>query len=224
MTRSGRPPPGPTETRSRPARDSQPAVTARRGLTGDSSFSRDIWRAIRRVAGRILALARDMSISRSVLVCLLTGALLGAGSPVAAQAKYGVTVKAVKAPELAKAKTYVWTVGRPAFNKDIDALIIAAVDRQLSARGFSKVTSGPSNVVVTYGSLSRTDVELEGPNSGAELAVGTLIINLTDPATRQLLFSVRLDRPIDWNPATYQATVDGAVAAMFEKYPQPSKR
>ena len=52
-----------------------------------------------------------------------------------------------------------------------------------------------------------------------ELAVGTLIINLTDPATRQLLFSVRLDRPIDWNPATYQATVDAAVAAMFEKYP-----
>ena len=165
-----------------------------------------------------------MSIPRSVLVCLIAGALLSAGSLVATQTKYGVTVKAVKAPELAKAKTYTWTVGRPAFNKDVDALIVAAIDRQLGSRGFSKLASGPSNVVVTYGSLSRTDVELEGPNSGAELAVGTLIINLTDPATRQLLFSVRLDRPIDWNPATYQATVDAAVAAMFEKCPQPSKR
>ena len=166
-----------------------------------------------------------MSIPRSVLVCLLTGALFGAGSLVAAQTKYGVTVKAVKAPELAKARTYAWTVGRPAFNKDIDALIIAAVDRQLSSRGFSKVASGTGNVVVTYGSLSRTDVDLESAKGAPpEISVGTLIINLTDPATRQLLFSVRLDQPIDWNPATYETTVDAAVAAMFEKYPAPSKR
>jgi hypothetical protein len=166
-----------------------------------------------------------MSIPRSVLVCLLTGALLGAGSLVAGQTKYGVTVKTVKAPELAKAKTYVWTVGRPAFNKDIDALIVAAVDRQLSARGFSKLATGRSDVVVTYGSLSRTDVDLEtakGPPPA--ITVGTLIINLTDAATRQLLFSARLDMPLDWSPATYQATVDAAVAAIFDKYPPPSKR
>jgi hypothetical protein len=166
-----------------------------------------------------------MSIPRSVLVCLVAGALLGAGSFVVGQTKYGVTVKAVKAAELAKAKTYVWTVGRPSFNKDIDALIIAAVDRQLSSRGFSKLTSGRGDVAVTYGSLSRTDVDLEAAKGPApDIAVGTLIINLTDPANRQLLFSVRMDQPIDWNPATYQATVDAAVAAMFEKYPTPSKR
>jgi len=166
-----------------------------------------------------------MSFPRPVLVCLLTGALLGAGSLGAAQTKYGVTVKAVKAPELAKARTYVWTVGRPAFNKDIDAFIVSAVDRQLSSRGFSKLASGRSDVVVTYGSLSRTDVDLEtAKGTPPEISVGTLIINLTDPATRQLLFSVRLDRPIDWNPATYEATVDAAVAVMFEKYPPPSKR
>ena len=169
-----------------------------------------------------------MSIPRALFVCLLTGVLLGAGSIVAAQTKYGVTVRAVKAAELAKAKTYVWTVGRPSFNKDVDALIIAAVDRQLSSRGFTKLTSGQGDVVVTYGTLTRTDVDLEAPKGGGgtapELAVGTLVINLTDPANKQQLFSVRMDRPIDWNPATYQATVDAAVAAMFEKYPVPSKR
>jgi hypothetical protein len=166
-----------------------------------------------------------MSMPRSVLVCLLAGVLLGAGSLVAGQTKYGVTVKAVKAAELAKAKTYVWTVGRPSFNKDIDALIIAAIDRQLSSRGLSKLASGRGDVVVTYGSLSRTDVDLETAKGPApDITVGTLIINLTDPASRQLLFSVRMDKPFDWNPATYAATVDAAVAAMFEKYPTPSKR
>lgn len=167
-----------------------------------------------------------MSIPRALFVCLLTGVLLGPGSIVGAQTKYGVTVRAVKAAELAKAKTYVWTVGRPSFNKDVDALIIAAVDRELSSRGFTKLTSGQGDVVVTYGTLTRTDVDLEAPKGGTapELAVGTLVINLTDPANKQQLFSVRMDRPIDWNPATYQATVDAAVAAMFEKYPVPSKR
>ena len=167
-----------------------------------------------------------MSIPRALFVCLLTGVLLGPGSIVGAQTKYGVMVRTVKAAELAKAKTYVWTVGRPSFNKDVDALIIAAVDRELSSRGFTKLTSGQGDVVVTYGTLTRTDVDLEAPKGGTapELAVGTLVINLTDPANKQQLFSVRMDRPIDWNPATYQATVDAAVAAMFEKYPVPSKR
>ena len=170
-----------------------------------------------------------MSIPRVLFVCLLTGVLVGAGSLVAAQTKYGVTVRTVKTAELAKAKTYVWTVGRPSFNKDVDALIIAAVDRQLSSRGFTKLASGQGDVMVTYGTLTRTDVDLEAPKGGTagtapELAVGTLVINLTDPANRQQLFSVRMDRPIDWNPETYQATVDAAVAAIFEKYPVPSKR
>ena len=93
----------------------------------------------------------DMSIPRSVVACLLTGVLIGTGSLAAGQTKYGVTVRTVKAAELAKAKTYVWTVGRPSFNKDIDALIIAAVDRELSARGFTKLASGQGDVVVTYG-------------------------------------------------------------------------
>jgi len=172
---------------------------------------------------------RGMSIPRVLFVCLLTGVLVGAGSLVAAQTKYGVTVRTVKTAELAKAKTYVWTVGRPSFNKDVDALIIAAVDRQLSSRGFTKLASGQGDVMVTYGTLTRTDVDLEAPKGGTagtapELAVGTLVINLTDPANRQQLFSVRMDRPIDWNPETYQATVDAAVAAIFEKYPVPSKR
>ena len=167
-----------------------------------------------------------MSIPRALFVCVLAAALSGTASFVTAQTKYGVTVREVKPAELAKARTYVWTLGRPSFNKEVDALIIAAVDRELAARGFSKLESGRGDVVVTYGSLSRTDVDLEKTNRGVgpELAVGTLIVNLTAPANKELLFSARLDRPIDWTPATYKATVDAAVAALFEKYPTPSKR
>ena len=137
--------------------------------------------------------------------------------------KYGVTVKVAKAAALAKAKTYSWTTSQPSLVKTIDAQIVAAVDRELSARGFTKVATGTSDVEATYASLSRTDVDLKskGVNTGQgrEFAVGTLVVDLRDPATRKPLFRVRIDTPIDAEPEKLEAAINAAVTAMFEKYP-----
>jgi len=158
--------------------------------------------------------------------------LLGASSLVLAgqQTKYGVSVKAAKPAALAKAKTYVWTKSQPSFDKDVDRQIIAAVDRELSARGFTKVDAAPSDVVVTYASLSRTDADLKSKpdkdKGGAlrEYAVGTLVVDMRDPANKDSLFRVRMDTPIDKDPVKLEAAINAAVAAMFEKYPKPSTR
>lgn len=161
-----------------------------------------------------------------ILACVLLGAhqLVVAGQ----QPKYGVSVKAVKPATLAKAKTYVWTVSQPSAVKSVDTQIVAAVDRELNARGFTKLASGPSDVVVTYASLSRTDADLKSKPSKdgtlREFAVGTLVVDMRDPANRQSLFRVRMDTPIDNDPAKLEATIDAAVTAMFAKYPTASKR
>ena len=160
---------------------------------------------------------------------VLIGALLGApGSAVAGQQpKYEVSVKASKPAALAKAKTYMWTVSQPAFNKDVDKQIIAAVDRELQARGLTKAATTPGDLAVTYGSVSRTDVDLKSKGKEGELrefAVGTLVVDVRDSANKQSLFRVRIDKPIQSDPATFEATVNAAVAAMFEKYPGAPKR
>ena len=165
-----------------------------------------------------------MSIRRRVFI--VSCVLLGASPFAVAGQKYGVTVNTVKPAALADAKTYAWGVNRPAFDKKVDALIVAAVDRELSGRGFSKTASGPGDVVVTYASLSRTDVDLKQKPAGGglpELAVGTLLVDLSDP-NRQTLVRVRMDTPMEWTPATYEATVNAAVKAMFDRYPPRSKR
>ena len=166
-----------------------------------------------------------MRIIRCALI--LTGVLLGVRdlTPVAHAQKmtYGVKVMAAKAADLAKAKTYSWTVSQPSPDKTVDAQIVAAVDRQLSALGFTKVASGTSDVLATYASTRRTDVNLKGKanESGARPAyeVGTLVVDLRDPATRQPLFRVRIDKPIDTEPEKLEAAINEAVTAMFEKYP-----
>ena len=161
---------------------------------------------------------------------MLAWVLIGTSELVLAgqQPKYGVSVKEAKPAALAKAKTYVWTRSQPSFDKDVDKQIVAAVDRELNARGFTKLEAGPSDVVVTYASLSRTDVDLKSKSaqSGAkrEFAVGTLVVDMRDPANRQSLFRVRMDTPIDKDPVKLEAAISGAVTAMFEKYPKPSTR
>jgi Domain of unknown function (DUF4136) len=162
-----------------------------------------------------------------ILPCLLLGAggfVLVAGQ----QPKYGVTVKVSKAAALAAAKTYSWTASQPSPDKTIDAQIVAAVDRELSARGFTKVATGSSDVEATYASLRRTDVDLKskGVNTGQgrEFAVGSLVVDLRDPATRKPLFRVRIDTPIDAEPEKLEAAISAAVTAMFEKYPTQKPR
>jgi Domain of unknown function (DUF4136) len=157
---------------------------------------------------------------------ILTGALLGvANLAVAAgqQPKYGVTVAVANVAALEKAKTYSWTPSQPSPIKAIDAQIVAAVDRELSALGFTKAPSGKSDVLATYASVSRTDVDLKSKadKQGArrEFPVGTLVVDLRDPATRKALFRVRIDKPLDAEPEKLEGAINAAVTAMFEQYP-----
>jgi Domain of unknown function (DUF4136) len=137
--------------------------------------------------------------------------------------KYGVTVTAEKNVDFAKFMTYSWTAGQPSADKKIDAQIIAAVDRELSGLGMTKATSGPGDVLATYYSVSRTDVNLKAkPDSSGtqpQYTVGTLMVALLEPGSRRRLLRLRVDQPIETEPAQLEASINSAVAALFAQYP-----
>lgn len=155
-------------------------------------------------------------------------ALLNAGSlvMVSAQTKFGVTVQTSSPDKLAKVATYQWTGG--SLSRQVDGLITAAVERELAARGISKVTSGRSDVLVSYSALGRTEVDVKATDkkdgTGREQSIGTLTVDLREAVSRELLFRARFDTPIERDPVTIQTAIDAAVAAIFEKYPGPAKR
>jgi hypothetical protein len=157
------------------------------------------------------------------IVCL-TAANLGAQ-----KTNYGVTADVINAGPLNKAQTFTFVAGQPAYDKAVDQLIISAIDREMKARGVAKVAAGPADIVVTYLSVRRTDVDLKSKPSGKDgllpqYPVGTLVISVSDPADRQKkLFNGRIDEPLDLNPATYETTINAAVAAIFQKYPRTVK-
>ncbi|HVH27234.1 MAG TPA: DUF4136 domain-containing protein [Vicinamibacterales bacterium] len=157
---------------------------------------------------------------RLIVTCIVVASAVA----VAGQSpKYGIAVTAEKDVDFAKFKTYSWMAGQPSAIKAVDAQIVAAVDRELAGLAMKKATSGPGDVVVSYYSLSRTDVDLKAkPDAkGARpgYSVGSLGVVLLEPASRRRLLQLRVDEPIETQAEELAATIDRVVAEMFAKYP-----
>ena len=168
-------------------------------------------------------------LTRRIHLLLILATMCVAADLFAQRTNYGVTADVINAAALSKARTYTFVPGQPAYDKAVDQFIITAIERELKARGVTKVAAGPADIAVTYLSVRRTDVDLRSKPSGKDgllpqYPVGTLVVSISDPADRQKkLFNGRIDEPLDLNPATYEATIKAAVAAIFEKYPRTAK-
>ena len=138
--------------------------------------------------------------------------------------KYGVKAKADKQADLTRLTTYAWMSGWTSFVHDVDLQIVTAVDRELANRGFVKLESEPSDMLVTYAAMQRTDVDLKSKRTGdpklhRSYPVGTLIVLLLEPDTHRELFRARGDAPLATGPAAIAAQIDSLVAQMFERCP-----
>lgn len=135
-----------------------------------------------------------------------------------------------KSVDLSKLKTYEWTAGHKALDPEVDKAIVAAIDKELAARGFKK--GSPADVAVTYHAVQRTDVDLstfdnKPPAAGAQraaaqvLKVGTLAIDLANPTTKAVIWRVAGEGALkDMPAAERQAFVAKAVAELFAAYPK----
>src|SRR3954451_20760571 len=134
----------------------------------------------------------------AALAC--TAALILA-NPLLAKPQYGATAPFAKNFNPATVKPYTWTPARPATDKAIDAKIMAAVDKELASVGLQPSTGGPGDVLVTYYSISRTDVDVKAkPDEKGlrpEHTVGSLVVALLDPASRKPVVQLRIDKPIE---------------------------
>jgi hypothetical protein len=157
----------------------------------------------------------------SVLVSIAVTAVSTGYTP-----KYRVKVQADKRTDFSKLRTYSWMPGHPASIESVDDMIVAAIERELTILGMQQVRSGdPTDVVVTYASVTRTDVNVKGkPAAGGarpEYAVGTLVVSLLDPESLRPLLQLRIDRPVA--PSGLDAAIGRMVQEMFTYFPTRRK-
>jgi hypothetical protein len=156
-------------------------------------------------------------------IWLLSLAMLGAvmASP---SAKYRVTVKADKHTDFRALHSYAWTPGWASFDRALDRHIVTAVDAELAGLGLVKRAAEPCDVIVTYGALRRTDVDVSSgrphhEGTYPEFAVGTLVVLMMQPGTRRELLRARVDVPLETDTPHLEQQIDTIVAEMFADYP-----
>jgi Domain of unknown function (DUF4136) len=125
--------------------------------------------------------------------------------------KFTVTITTVKDVDFTALKTYSWTPGRPAPDRDVNSRVVAAVDRELGVVDMTRVTRGAGDVLATY---------YARPNRRRQrTAAGTLVVALLDAHSRQKLLQLRTDVPSHRGRSRIGAAFDSAVAALFAEYP-----
>jgi hypothetical protein len=135
--------------------------------------------------------------------------------------KYRVQVTADQQTDFSKIKTYSWLASHIVADEEIHSDIVSAVDRQLQAVGLTQAPSGLSDVVVTYSSYSRTDVNFNAKEIQKDVRpaypVGILVITLLEPKALRQVLELRAATPFARTEGG--AVIDQTVQAMFKRYP-----
>lgn len=156
-------------------------------------------------------------------------ALLATGA-----AAQDVTYDYDKTANFAGYKTYAWVEGRNIKDELNHKRIVAAVDAQLAAKGFTKVeASANPDVLVAYSVAIGQDVQISGYAPGyrpaarwgsaraERILVGALGVEIVDAKTKTAVWRAIAQKDLDENasPEKREKNLNKATAKMFEKYP-----
>ena len=172
---------------------------------------------------------------RTIALLWIAGLMLLAKGAAAQDVNYDYDQRA----NFAAYRTYAWA-GGPKLADDLNhARIVAAVDRQLAAKGLTQVDSTRNpDVLVVYRVGLTNDLEINGydnrwagPGWGGwggpisarveRVPVGTLVVAMIDAKTRSMVWRATGSKDLDLgaSPEKWQKKIDKAVEKMFKHYP-----
>src|SRR5262252_7555583 len=175
--------------------------------------------------------------SRTVFsLALLALVLLAAKTLTAQDVKYNF----MPGTDFSKYHTYKWVSieGASHPNQIVDAQIKQSVDSQLAAKGMTKTDSDKADVYVGYQIAVDKEKQWNGYGMGGGLRwggmasassstinIGTLVLDLYDPAVKQLVWTGRATKAIEpsKNQEKNQKNLDKAMAKLLKNYPPTGK-
>lgn len=166
---------------------------------------------------------------------LFTAVLAFVAGSAAAQS---VTYDFDSATNFSGLKTYAWVRGTPGTDELNHKRIVAAVDSQLAAKGYTRVDSAASpDVFVAYHASFNKNLEINGFSSGwagyrfsphrvgyarvDQILIGTLVVDLVDAKTRTIVWRGAATKEIDTkaSPEKRERNIYKAVEKLFRNYP-----
>jgi hypothetical protein len=142
--------------------------------------------------------------------------------------------------DFSKYHTYKWVniEGGAHPNQIMDAEIKQAVDSQLTTKGLTKTTDDKADLYVGY--QIAVDQEKQwnaygmgggvrfggmGSATSSTINVGTMVVDMYDPTTKQLVWTGNATKTIDpsSNQEKNQKNLNKAMAKLLKNYPPPQK-
>jgi hypothetical protein len=126
-------------------------------------------------------------------------------------------------------KTFAWERGVEPFDPDINKLVKAAIEAELTSRGMRLTDSKSAEVIVRYDAVGSTYVDLDelerttrkDPNAVAPTkALGSLAISMHRNRSTDRMWRGHARDFVDTNPANREASIKAIVAKVFGTYPK----
>jgi hypothetical protein len=164
--------------------------------------------------------------SSALVVALL---LASAGRLIAQDVRYNFMPRT----DFSKYRTYKWVnIGGARPDQIMDAQIKQSVDSQLASRGMTKTDSDKADLYIGYESAIKQETQWDawgsrsfgmgmGSWTSSTISVGTLVLDIYDPGTKQLVWTGRATKTIDpsSNPEKNMKKLDKAIAKLLKNYP-----
>jgi hypothetical protein len=136
-----------------------------------------------------------------------------------------------KKADFAALRTYSWTLGSHAFNPEAHKIIVAALEADMAALGFTKAASG-ADVTLAYYTTTVSNVDFKaldkieregGASSAATRELGKLVVVMRRAPAREQIWSAATREYIERDVEKLGAIIRVVTARLFESYPGPKR-
>jgi len=142
--------------------------------------------------------------------------------------------------DFSKYKTYTWKEGKSSSNPAIHQRVIAGVEKQLAAHGFTRAADPEkADLIVEYSTAAIADVVLNTQEVGTwsvgygywpvahstmvtsatHIRKGSLVLDLADPATKHFIWRGIARATVSDDVDKVNKTIDKALAKLFKDFP-----
>jgi uncharacterized protein DUF4136 len=164
----------------------------------------------------------------------LTLLLVTAGTLTAQDVRYNF----MPGTDFSKYRTYKWVnTGGAHPDQIMDAEIKQSVDSQLASKGMTKTDSDTADLYIGYQTAVDQETQWDAWGTGrrwgggmaewtsSTISVGTLVLDMYVPGTKQLVWTGRATKTIDpsSSPEKNLKNLDKAIAKLLKNYPPKEK-
>jgi len=165
---------------------------------------------------------------------LVVELLLVTAGPLAAQ---DVRYNFMPGADFSKYRTYKWVnTGDAHPDQIMDAQIKQAVDSQLASKGMTKTDDDKADLYIGYQTTVNQETQWDawgsrafgmgrGSWTSSTISVGTLVLDMYDPGTKQLVWTGSATKTIDpsSNHEKNMKNLDKSMAKLLKNYPPKQK-